>query len=93
MLRVLTFKKQNKVFQALIEIIKVLATVEGREADYAIGDVYRIASIVGGKEMTKALRGGTKIRMNNITLAKWSKDDMASHIKALEEIIERESYV
>ena len=93
MLRVLTFKKQQKVFKSLIEIIKVLATVEGREADYAIGDVYRIASIVGGKPMTKALRGGAKIRMDNITLTKWSKDDMANHIKALEEIIERESYV
>ena len=92
MLRVVTFKQQNKVFQSLIEIIKVLATVEGREADYAIGDVYRIASIVGGKDMTKALRGGAKIRMNNITLTEWSKEDMLKHIEALEEIIEREGY-
>ena len=93
MLRILTFKKQSKVFKSLIEIIKVLATVEGREADYAIGDVYMIASIVGGNEMIKALRGGSKVRMNNVTLSTWSKDDMAAHIRALEDIIERESYV
>ena len=92
-MRVMTFKQQQKVFKSLVEIIKVLATVEGEEADDAIGDVYKIADLVGGKQMTKALRGGTKIRMNNITLAKWSKDDMASHSTALEEIIERESYV
>ena len=92
-MRVIMFKNQQKAFKSLVEIIKVLATVEGEEADDAIGDVYMIADIVGGKQMTKALRGGTKIRMNNINLTKWSKDDMAAHIKALEEIIERESYV
>lgn len=92
-MRVIMFKNQQKVFKSLIEIIKVLAVCEAGEADYAIGDVYRIAQIVGGKEMTKALRGGSKVRMNNITLSKWSKDDMAAHIRALEEIIERESYM
>jgi len=92
-MKVIMFKNQQKVFKSLIEIVKVLATVEGEAADDAIGDVYRIADLVGGKQMTKALKGGTKIRMNNITLAKWSKDDMANHIRALEEIIERESYV
>ena len=92
-MRVIMFKNQQKVFKSLIEIIKVLATCEGEDADYAIGDVYRIAELVGGKQMTKALKGGSKIRMNNITLSKWSKDDMAAHIQALEEIIEREGYV
>ena len=93
MIRIIPFKEQQKVFKSLIEIIKVLAVCEDGEADYAIGDVYRIAQIVGGKEMTKALRGGAKIRMNNITLSKWSKDDMVAHIQALEEIIDRESYL
>ena len=93
MLRVMTFKKQQKVFKSLIEIIKVLATCEGEDADYAIGDVYMIASIVGGNEMTKALRGGSKVRMNNVTLSTWSKDDMANHIRALEDIIEKESII
>ena len=92
-MKVMMFKNQQKVFKSLVEIIKVLATCEGDEADDAICEVYRIADLVGGKQMTKALRGGAKIRMNNITLAKWSKDDMANHIRALEEIIERESYV
>ena len=92
-MRVIMFKNQQKVFKSLIEIIKVLATCEGEDADYAIGDVYRIAELVGGKQMTKALKGGSKIRMNNITLSKWSKDDMAAHIQALEEIIESEGYV
>lgn len=93
MLRVVTFKQQNKVFQSLIEIIKVLAKCEGSEADDAIGDVYRIAQLVGGNQMTKALRGGAKIRLGNTTFTKWSKDEMAAHIQALEEIIERESYL
>lgn len=89
-MRIVTGKDQARVFRALVEIIKVLATCEGTEADYAIGDVYMIASVVGGKQMTKILRGGAKVRMNNVALTKWKKDEMVAYIKLLEEMVEND---
>ena len=91
-MRLITFKRQCKVFKALIEILKVLVTVEGVEADDAICDVYRIAEIVGGKEMLKHLRGGARIkRVTNGAMKEWSKDEMLRYIRLLEEMVEQEA--
>lgn len=89
-MRLITCKSQSRVFKSLVEIIKVLATCEGDAADDAIGDVYLIAYLVGGEEMARIFRGGAEVRMGNVTLTKWSKKEMASYIRLLEEIIERE---
>lgn len=92
-MRFITYKGQTRVFRALIDIIKVLAKIEGEnlEADDAIGEIYMIAHTVGGKEMSRLLKGGTShMRMNNATMTRWSRSEMATYIKLLEEIIEEE---
>lgn len=56
-MKILLWQDQNSIYQNLVEIVKVLATVEGSEATDAICDAYQIASLVGGKKMLKAMEG------------------------------------
>lgn len=90
-MKLITGKSQVEAFKRIVEIIKVLATIEGDEADFAIGDVYALAGIVGNKEMMKILRGGIKIKpVTNSSMVKWSKDDMLAYIRLLEDMVDRE---
>lgn len=56
-MKILNHEQQNKTYKHLTEIVKVLAKVEGIEADDALADVYQIAVIIGGKKMRDALGG------------------------------------
>lgn len=90
-MRFVTYKSQCKAFKSLVEIIKVLSKVEGVEATDAICDAYKIADIVGGTQMLKHLRGGTKIkRVTVASKAEWSKEEMLNYILLLEEMVEQD---
>lgn len=62
-MRLLSREQQGIVYKELVEIIKVLARTHGNstslEVDIrdAIASAYRIASIVGGREMLNDLEG------------------------------------
>lgn len=89
-MRFITYKKQCRVFKALIEMLKVISASDHDDANFTIGEAYQIAYIVGGKQMAKLIQGGTKLRLYNTTLTKWNKEEMAKYIRLLEEIIEEE---
>ena len=85
-MRVITSKGQAKAYKSITEVLKLLATVEGEEADYCIGDMYAIAGIVGGKQMVKLLHGGMTVKhVTNSAMHKWSKEELIEYIRLLEE--------
>lgn len=60
-MRILTRSKQQKAYTLMVEVIKVLASVRAKSpkdemnCDYAIGDMWQLARIIGGKDMLNAL--------------------------------------
>lgn len=91
-MKILTFKQQSRIYKCVVEIIKVLATIGTEEATDAICDVYTIAAITGNKQMIKLLRGASRIKpVTAATLSKWSKEEVLSYIKLLEEIVDGEA--
>lgn len=54
-MKIISREDQQKVYKHLVEIIKVLATVDGDEATDAICGAYQIAGLVGGGEMIRAM--------------------------------------
>lgn len=56
-MRFLTRKRQQELFKRIHNVVVFLANTEGIEADYAIGDMWQIARMVGGREMLDAMVG------------------------------------
>ena len=62
-MKVLTRKKQQAIYKRIAEAIVTLAKVEAisdshkQQLDYALGDMWQIARLVGGREMVTALEG------------------------------------
>lgn len=56
-MRVITRKKQQELFKRIHNVVVALAKIDGIEADYAIGDMWQIARMVGGREMLDAMVG------------------------------------
>lgn len=56
-MRYLTRKRQQEIFKRIYNVVVFLANTEGIEADYAIGDMWQIARMVGGREMLDAMVG------------------------------------
>lgn len=91
-MRFITGRRQAQIYQAIVEIIKVLSSVDTVEATDAICDAYNITYIVGGKQMTKLLRGANRIKpVTANTMSKWGNDEVLSYIQLLEEIVDQET--
>ena len=89
-MRLLLRKHQCKAYKALSNILICLAKTEGNEATDAICEVYKLTGIVGGQEMLKFMYGGKPIKTSTTSaMRSWSKDEMISYIKMLEDLVER----
>ena len=91
-MRLIIRRDQQRIFRGIVEIVKVLAKNDESEAADAIVDAYRIAGIVGGDEMVRALGGGMNIRkLSKAIMDKRKKADLIEYIRLLEYHLEEET--
>lgn len=56
-MRIMTRRTQQEAFKRIVEVVKTLAAEDTQEHNEAIGDMWQIAGMVGGRVMVDALEG------------------------------------
>ena len=62
-MKVLTRKRQQDIYKRIVDVIATLTKVEAvsedhaLQLDYALGDMWQIVRMVGGREMLTAMEG------------------------------------